>query len=341
VVAREAFRALCERLRTQCVGTGKVWRHVMMLPNRFDALCPILYDPCRKEPAGRRSVLSISPDHLKCVAFICIERQEGAVARKEPIATAFFVGFPFNETIDLSYLVTARHVIEDAGRDMFFIRLNQDGGGIHYLPTRKSDWWLHDTADIAAILYSPSSDVPAIDYRRVPSTGFVDASYRFMQPPFNESGGLAVSLGHELYFPSLFVQHFGEDENLPIVRFGQIARMPSSVKLQRDRNHTIFEQPAYLAECRSWGGHSGSPVFWMYPMTQSQRVTRSDGVRGQVVLHGDHIAFLGLVSAHYDIPTLAETTEELPGRVSTRLNAGISAITPSHFILELFVKART
>lgn len=74
-------------------------------------------------------------------------------------------------------------------------------------------------------------------------------------------------------------------------------------------------------------------------MTQSQRVTRSDGVRGQVVLHGDHIAFLGLVSAHYDIPTLAETTEELPGRVSTRLNAGISAITPSHFILELLNRA--
>lgn len=80
------------------------------------------------------------------------------------------------------------------------------------------------------------------------------ASDRFLQE--NQIGP-----GDELFLPGLFSPHKEESRNIPIIRTGTIAAMneepvpvelPGKIKVLMD---------AYLAECRSIGGLSGSPVF--------------------------------------------------------------------------------
>ncbi len=58
----------------------------------------------------------------------------------------------------------------------------------------------------------------------------------------------------------LFVNHAGRDRNLPIARFGNISMMPNE-KVSADLGGLITSIEAYLVECRSIGGLSGSPVF--------------------------------------------------------------------------------
>jgi hypothetical protein len=47
------------------------------------------------------------------------------------------------------------------------------------------------------------------------------------------------------------------------------------------------------------------------------------------------LALPGLVSAHFDIPQLAQTEGDILGRVTTRLNSGIAVVTPAHFVRNL------
>jgi hypothetical protein len=64
---------------------------------------------------------------------------------------------------------------------------------------------------------------------------------------------------------------------------------------------------------------------------------RRAGVRGPrpdipVSTEAGLLALPGLVSAHFDIPQLAQTEGDILGRVTTRLNSGIAVVTPAHFV---------
>ena len=63
-----------------------------------------------------------------------------------------------------------------------------------------------------------------------------------------------IGIGSEVYFPGLFVHHHGRNE--PIVRGGIVSSMPTEPVLTE-----FGEIHAYLAEARSVGGLSGSPVI--------------------------------------------------------------------------------
>jgi hypothetical protein len=100
--------------------------------------------------------------------------------------------------------------------------------------------------------------------------------------------------------------------------------MPTEPVVLTHGDGTEFEQLAYLAECRSWGGHSGSPAFCLFRLTED----------GQPL---NHIGFLGLVSAHYDIPT--EVRSEMTGEVfRAAVNSGIAIVTPAEFVRDLLFR---
>jgi hypothetical protein len=66
-----------------------------------------------------------------------------------------------------------------------------------------------------------------------------------------------IGIGDEVFAVGLFNQKWGNERNIPIMRTGIIASMPEEPLL--GEIDTPYD--AYLAELRSIGGLSGSPVF--------------------------------------------------------------------------------
>jgi hypothetical protein len=194
----------------------------------------------------------------------------------------------------------------------------------------------------------------------VPLDQFVGADYRYhgaadlpIAADIAKMGGQLVLVGHEVFFVGLFSQHAGRERNLPIARFGAVSRQPSEpISVQRS-DGSIEELEGYLVEARSWGGHSGSPVFWYYPISEvffvpdptarpmNREARRRAGAKAAnqrqipISREGGLIALLGLVSAHFDIPQQAQTQGDVLGQVVTNINAGIAVVTPAHHIREL------
>jgi hypothetical protein len=281
--------------------------------------------------------MHVRSEYMRSVAFLCVEGRYGI---RKPVATAFRVSLQDSEvpSIHWPYFVTARHCIENVPTDEIWVRINKTAQGFVDFKTERNDWLIHESADVAILLATLSRDVfDQLDIGAIPLEYFVTDKYRYAGPwvptivaanPFEKEGGWLLHVGEEVYFVGLFVQESGVERNLPIARCGIISRMPDEpIKMKRD-DTTIFEQYAYLAECRSWGGHSGSPTIWVWPDVM--------GISGKGILPmGTIQGFMGLVSAHYEIPVKARTEGDVLGEIRTGINAGMGIITPSHYITEL------
>jgi hypothetical protein len=127
-----------------------------------------------------------------------------------------------------------------------------------------------------------------------------------------------VSVGTEIFVPGLFSVEPGKKRNLPVARFGHSSRKPTEALVLGKKN-SPFEQLAYLAEFRSWGGQSGSPVFCIFRQTPKD------------MLPVFYIAFLGIVYGHFDIKS---------GKVDDvhDANSGIGIVTPAEFIKALLYR---
>jgi hypothetical protein len=297
---------------------------------------------------GERWNLRIPPEVLDSVAFLCIRKDRNGRTENVPGGTAFFVSTSDREaslrnaTDDewaagktWTYVVTARHCIEETTHQTIYVRINTKEK-FKDIPTSKDDWFKHDDADVAAILLPPGTlDVHHLVLEPVSLHTFVTRDYMFAPSECAygkgivgyikgayTTGEMPIQLGDDLFFPGLFVQSAGTERNLPIARFGNISRMPSLVTLETKARGNINIM-AYLAECHSWGGHSGSPVFWYFDY---------------IAYHPRPVfmvALLGLVSAHFDIE------RENPGTMpkqSTKLNSGMAVVTPAENIRELLMR---
>jgi hypothetical protein len=314
-----------------------------------------------KRGLGERWTVRIPPAFAECTAFLCEEKK--AAAR----GTAFFVEWEEPDRIWV-YLVTARHNLEEGlARDMY-VRVNisptaSSSVTVDDVRTSKDDWFKHDTADVA-VLPSPI-DRQRYPIMQIPMDLAIDRRYKFdvavldgrgnpvLEPVLRQNfpDGISVEVGDELFSPGLFVQSAGKNRNLPVVRFGNIARMPGDemITLSTQARGDISIR-AYLIETHSWGGFSGSPMFWHYeynlqvplnvqrwfapPQSRLALPTHQPPYERVDVMYnrGWAIALLGLVSGHYDIPTKARNED-----VETMLNAGIAVVTPAENIRELLM----
>jgi len=314
------------------------------------------YRPPRRA-AGEERFVRISDDHLKSVVFICIDGVDDAGVRVHtPGGTGFMVAVDASPGRAIIYVTTARHVIEEAGRDPVYIRVNKETGGYYDIPTMRTYWYTSDTADVAAIRLDLETVIrEGLVLRALPVSCFVDVDFRYRGPPLNvehtvqksafefapsDGGtGVPVGIGDEVWFVGLFVQHAGRSTNLPIARFGTLAAMPTEpVRMKRYGGSTTFDAFAYLVECHSWGGHSGSPAFWSVGAYVPQVI---DGF-GPVAVQTKISAFLGLVSGHFGIRQRATTTGDIlmegEGSIETELNAGIAIVTPASEITALLMR---
>lgn len=288
-------------------------------------------------------------EFLSCVCFLCVDEPDnsGAVG-SVPTATGFFVGVPLGSTppARIDYVVTARHCIEQAragGKDTLYIRFNRKTGPFIEVPTRVDEWLEHDTADVAAIHVSLDALPGGLESKDVDAVSLSMSAFVGPGPHYEWEGEIPdygkkvirFVVGHEIYLTGLFTEHYGEKRNLPIARFGHISRMPGPVEIESAGGRA--EITAYLAEFQSWGGQSGSPVFFWHPMMAQTDVTDSGGNTISTTYDLIHAtAFLGLVHGHYDIPSKQETKDI--GELQLKLNSGIAIVTPADAVRQLLMR---
>ena len=312
--------------------------------------------------------MKILPQFIECVAFI---GERFGTDKTVPGGTAFFV--ELDDETDHSqkwtYLVTAAHSLEEIQGNKIYVRVNllkaDSGVGFQDIPTDKGDWVTYKNADVATILVTGIVDSTRHAFQRIPIDLFISAEYKLDLDAFERHSnlgkilkstypnGILVEVGDELFFPGLFLRSVGKNRDLPIVRYGAISRMPGDelLKFRTERTGKVKEIQCYLAESLSWGGHSGSPVFWIHEYNLSVHIRAElwkEPSNSKLIIEsrplppqklevhvgkGWVMGLLGLVSAHFNIERNAKTKKsQTLDDVVTAMNAGIAMITPAEGI---------
>lgn len=274
---------------------------------------------------------------LRCVVFICEDEGGGESGsesvRKVPVATGFKIAVPATGDLHFIYVVTARHVIEDSKAATLYIRINTMTGGFEHIPTQRFDWITSADADVAVIRMEGSAFARlSLDNGAAPMAQLVDEDGSYRGPPIRlatEIGGVPISLGDDIFFLGLFAPQVGAERNIPIARFGNISALPADpLEMPRFGGASTFKGQAYLAECHSWSGHSGSPVFWaMWAQIYVEGV--------EAPMEGMINGLVGLDSGHFPIRQKAQRPYR---EVETDINSGISIITPASKIKALLMR---
>jgi hypothetical protein len=247
---------------------------------------------------------------LDSAVYLCVKDANGTV---RPAGTGFFLKIEseIREQISHGYLVTARHCIENARPyGPLYARMNRRDTGEAELVELEPSWTYHDdeTNDVAVLYFAP----PAVQIMVFGRDSLATADVIERE---------SIGIGDELVVVGLFTQHYGRTANRPIVRAGIIAAMPDE-PIEDAGSGLPFD--AYLAEVRSIGGLSGSPV-WLI-ITPSRIVKGEREFRLQFYL-------LGLIRGHWEkkepwLSDFGETEQE-------SLNTGIALVTPIQKALDI------
>jgi hypothetical protein len=253
--------------------------------------------------------MRVHEDLLKCVGFLCVQSGEWLYG-----GTGFFVGVKSESDpgVSYGYFVTAKHcVIKAQDYGDLNIRLNRRGGGFLYVSVKSS--WIFPSdpsVDLAILPFAPQTNV--VDYK-VLELSMIASDEIIAQH--------SIGIGDDLVISGLFTQHYGTEKNLPIVRFGNIAAMPSEPILDKKTGAGYL---AYLIEARSIGGLSGSPVFaYIGP----SRVANNKMNFGQQVT-----ILIGVVRGHWEHE---ESSVDFIGKEMKHVNMGIAIATPAQEIRKI------
>jgi hypothetical protein len=257
------------------------------------------------------------PDRLlKSVSFVSRLEPEGDGARLCFGGTAFIVGVHTDEKFGLAHIVTAKHVALAIEPAEAVIAMNAKDGLPRYLRTGNQPWFYHPTepesVDVAVLPFG-CVNFQEYDIEWIPEDMFATAE---------RIAEFDIGLGDELVIIGLFTRFFGREQLVPLVRSGNIAMM-SKEKLPI---RGFGDMEAYLAEGRSIGGLSGSPVFVRNTVkTQTQT---AQGALGYMSGLGSFHLF-GLMHGHWDLPVSFSETEQ-----AEAVNMGVSIVVPAKKILE-------
>lgn len=136
---------------------------------------------------------------------------------------------------------------------------------------RKQYTYSDPTVDLAVIPHGwPKSDV--IDGKFFPEKLISDKA---------RLKNLHIEEGTEVFFTGLFTNHIGTKRNYPIFRFGHLAVVTEE---RIDWNGQLTE--LYLMESGSYGGNSGSPVFFFLDLDRPPQDLREGLLRLAGVMQG-------------------------------------------------------
>jgi hypothetical protein len=238
----------------------------------------------------------------------------GFISHENPaplyIGTFFVVGVPGKYGNTFPHAVTAKHVAENVDGGPFYFGVNFKDNKAGWLDS-DIKWWYHPTEPNVYVAVTVMNPSERTDLEYVPEAIF--ATEERIQR-YN------IGLGDEISVVGLFTNFVGTSKHFPVVRTGNIAMMPSDKVPMEDGPMDV-----YLAEGRSIGGLSGSPVF-VRPTTRIVGLGNEEGPQMVFGVGGFH--FLGLMRGHWDLPLGVHVGH------AEAVNMGISIVVPAKKILE-------
>jgi hypothetical protein len=221
------------------------------------------------------------------------------------------------------YLVTAKHVLQKQDKKSFFkfilLRLNTKKGPAQIIPVNlflegaNKNIYLHQDPSVDLAIIPVHLDSGQYDYLALPSSMIITKE---------DFTNLRVGEGTEVFFTGLFVPYVGKERNYPIVRFGKLA-LVTDERIVCDG----VETELYLMEAASYGGNSGSPVFFQVGMEALKPKS--------LILSGDPVIKLaGIMKGFFsDFQTIKiENTDTI---LVAQLNMGIAGVVPVHQLHEI------
>lgn len=284
------------------------------------------YPECEIDLAGEviyplvrtANVMRIPDEITKSVGFV--SRYE-VDERGDPLirfgGTAFVVGVRVEGKHGLAHLVTAKHVAEAIEPAEAIIAMNAKDGAPLFLRTGDQPWFYHPTekesVDVAVLPFG-SARFEEYDITWIPEEVFATDK---------RIADFSIGLGDETVVVGLFTRFHGVTHLVPLVRTGNIAMMPRDKLPTKDFGF----MEAYLAEGRSIGGLSGSPVFVRNTLDMPAQTAKGtlSHMSGLGAIH-----LLGLMHGHWEVPTSFSTTEQ-----TEAVNMGVSIVVPAKKILEV------
>lgn len=292
----------------------------------------------RRPVIGERRNVLIDSSYRHPIAFVMMDiprkdKRGKQTIERRAMGTAFFLTHKIDLRGMLVYAITARHVI-DAGeiygaRGLYLRMRHSVGRGFEDVPMKADQWARHPTTDVAVARVELPSNVATMGHR----IDVLATPERLAR--LEEDDNLPIGEGDDVFIVGMFSRHYGEEQLLPIVRFGNIALMPHEpveTQISPAKDAPYVQIDVYLVEVRSWGGHSGSPVWVYFPSTRvsTQGVRFNDLAATQPVL-------LGLVQAHYPIDPDEPVLGDIDGNSSLAANAGIAIVVPADKIREVLM----
>lgn len=261
------------------------------------------------------------PDEVrKCVVFLTWDRPVGDHFTHEWRGSAFLMSVPSERLphVSYTYLVSAAHLFPSHGRMPFYVEVNMHDGQRREIGVGTAlDWVRHptdQTIDVAVLPWGPPS--LEYDHTRLPVSMLLPDTLLEGNHPY---GPESVGLGDEIFLSGLFAPAGPKANNVPIIRMGNIAMLPSGpVQVSEELDG---ESDVYLVEVHSLTAMSGSPVF----------------VRATVPGGTGSLYLLGAMRGHWQTTAgrIGEIQIDDPDSSAPRLHTGIGLVTPAKKILEV------
>lgn len=213
----------------------------------------------------------------------------------KPIGTGFFIKIPIEHIPNafLRYFVTAKHVTmkNDVLLSEIIIRMNNKDGGISYTKVSldTKNIFQHDEKEVDLVVMIVPINDKQISFKSIP------LDIIFTHEQIIETG---IGAGDEAFFSGLFEHHLGTNRNEPIYRFGKISLINDEKIGWKEAGKIPIQVNLYLIDCDSFGGNSGSPVFFkitpQHTTMQNEnsfRVCLGGILKGSYVDHSKIISF--------------------------------------------------
>jgi hypothetical protein len=168
-----------------------------------------------------------------------------------PYGTAVIGLVEFQE-LGNTVLVTAQHVLEQIPGENVSVRLTRNDGKseVRKIPKAHAITFKDRAIDLAVLPDGLDPSIYDIRPFSLDRTKWLAAFKAFGHP----------CQGDEICVVGLYTSHYGHARNMPVVRIGHLAALPEE-KVMTDRGYVH----AYLIECHSIAGLSGSPVYLTVP----------------------------------------------------------------------------
>lgn len=273
----------------------------------------------------REANMRIPDDYKNCVFFLCSEDYTSGTKRMRYGGTGFFISVASEQypNDDYIYMVTAKHNIIEANKiGDIYARINKANGSAIVKITSE---WIFPEDEGVDIAITPVFNNPSMrgNFPYVHLSSNVFATDDVVT-------NARIGIGEELFILGLFTRHHGKEQNIPVLRSGVLAAMPQE---PLEDINTGCQYNAFLAEVRSIGGLSGSPVF-VFPDKRyfgSMEITEEENdLRGGIYL-------LGLIRGHWDSKSAAPDIDY--GDDDKRaVNMGMAIVTPINGLHQLLLR---